>query len=110
MLQWINDLLDQEFPTREMSLLSPGLRRTLRQLLQDCESLYASAARRCLQNCPDSVPGEPRKFRELMQDLHRGVLIKTAHRDRSCRSQVDAGGTRSCGHRHAACVGCAGYE
>ncbi|MCR9292353.1 MAG: AAA family ATPase [bacterium] len=86
MLQWIQGFLEQDFPMGEQSLLSPGLRRTLRQLLQDCESLYRSAAQRCLLNCPESITSDPEKFVDLMQDLHRGVLIKTlieiAHCDR----------------------------
>ena len=93
MLDWISDFLDDDVIVQNRSprsssrsrnsrsggsgsTLPRGLRRTLLQLIQDCESLYLSAARRCVQGCPERLP-EPAKYEELLQDLHRGVLIKT---------------------------------
>jgi hypothetical protein len=47
-----------------------------RQALEDCERLYLSAARECLERHPTLVPQVPRGFLELMDDLHKGLAIK----------------------------------
>ncbi len=87
MLNWINDLFDQDpAPGPSKSLLTPGLRRALRQMLSDCESLYMAASERCVYEHPDSISGSVDQHVELMRDLHRGAIIKTlieiAHCDR----------------------------
>ncbi|MFN3192026.1 MAG: AAA family ATPase [Aureliella sp.] len=83
MLDWINDLFDMDdlpvgrsSPQGEANLLPRGLERTLRQLLEDCQSLYRSAARRAAHSKPDPF-SSPEQYAELLDDLHRGVLIKT---------------------------------
>ena len=78
MLDWINDLLEQDpSPAQgEAHLLPRGLERTLRQLLEDAESLYRSAARRVQAAAPNEVD-DIQKHTELMDDLHRGLLVKT---------------------------------
>ncbi|MEM8736350.1 MAG: hypothetical protein AAGG44_19130, partial [Planctomycetota bacterium] len=83
MLDWINDLFDMDdlpvgrsSPQGEANLLPRGLERTLRQLLEDCQSLYRSAARRAIQSQPDPF-SSLEQYKELLDDLHRGVLIKT---------------------------------
>jgi tellurite resistance protein len=87
MLDWINDLLEQDpSPAQgEAHLLPRGLERTLRQLLEDAESLYRSAARRIQAASPGEID-DIQKHTELMGDLHRGLLVKTlvevAHSDK----------------------------
>lgn len=44
--------------------------------IQDCRRLYISSAQLCLQKFTGFIPGSPEKFQELMEDLHKGVLIK----------------------------------
>lgn len=44
--------------------------------IKDCQRLYLSSAQLCLQKFTGFIPGSPEKFQELMDDLHKGVLIK----------------------------------
>jgi AAA+ superfamily predicted ATPase/tellurite resistance protein len=44
--------------------------------IQDCQRLYLSSAQLCVQKFAGFIPGSPDKFQELMDDLHKGVLIK----------------------------------
>ena len=48
--------------------------------LQDCQRLYLSSARLCVEQFPGFLPGTPEEFLqlmdELMDDLHKGLLIK----------------------------------
>jgi AAA+ superfamily predicted ATPase len=44
--------------------------------LQDCQLLYQSSARLCIQQCPYLLPGSADSFSELMHDLHGGLLVK----------------------------------
>ncbi|MEC8553777.1 MAG: AAA family ATPase [Planctomycetota bacterium] len=85
MIDWINDLFEQELVPVETSVLPRGIERSLMQLLQDCQSLYASAGRRILEYGSDSTQ-DSQKYLELLADLHRGVVVKTlveiAHADR----------------------------
>jgi hypothetical protein len=46
------------------------------QALHDCQLLYRSGAKLCIQQCPYLLPGSPESFLQLMDDLHRGLLIK----------------------------------
>lgn len=85
MIDWINDLFEQELVPVETSVLPRGIERSLTQLLQDCQSLYASAGRRILEYSSDSIE-DSQKYLELLADLHRGIVVKTlveiAHADR----------------------------
>lgn len=44
--------------------------------VQDCQLLYQSSAKLCIQQCPYLLPGSAESFAQLMDDLHRGLLIK----------------------------------
>jgi len=44
--------------------------------LQDCQRLYLSSARLCVEQFPGFLPGTPEEFLQLMDDLHKGLLIK----------------------------------
>ena len=46
------------------------------QALQDCPRLYLSSAQLCIEQYPGSLPGTPEEFVQLMDDLHKGLLIK----------------------------------
>ncbi len=46
------------------------------QLLQDCQRLYLSSAELCVEQFPSFLPGPAGEFVELMDDLHKGLLIK----------------------------------
>src|SRR5687767_5998981 len=50
--------------------------RQFEQAVQDCQRLYSSSAQVCLQKFSGFIPGSPARFQELMEDLHKGVLIK----------------------------------
>ncbi len=76
MLDWINDIIESEFSAPKKSLLPRGLHRTLKQLLVDCQALYRNAANRCLMES-GAVGSEADKLRELLDDLHRGIVVKT---------------------------------
>lgn len=46
------------------------------QSLKDCQQLYRSSAELCVEQFPGFLPGTPAEFIELMDDLHKGLLIK----------------------------------
>ncbi len=48
-----------------------------RASLQDCRELYLSCARLCIEQHASSLPNAPQDFLPLMDDLHKGLLIKT---------------------------------
>ncbi len=48
-----------------------------RQSLQDCQELYVSCARLCIEQHASYLPDPPQDFLPLMDDLHKGLLIKT---------------------------------
>ncbi|HBE70070.1 MAG TPA: hypothetical protein DDW52_18135 [Planctomycetaceae bacterium] len=75
MLEWINDLIDSEIVTPNKSLLPRGIERTLQQLLSDCHGLYRDGAKRLVRE-KGLVAPQAAKTRELMDDLHRGVVLK----------------------------------
>src|SRR6516225_7136637 len=58
----------------------------LRRELKELETLYLAGGIRCSRTCPELTGPEPRKFPDLMLDLHRGLLVKVfielAHCDR----------------------------
>jgi AAA+ superfamily predicted ATPase len=63
------------------------LRLEFQQTLSDCRNLYIDAAQLCASQHPELLPDTPAKFVRLMDDLHRGLLVKTyvciAEADRS---------------------------
>jgi hypothetical protein len=58
------------------------------EALHACRELYVSAAHQCLEQCPHLVPGTPESYVELLDNLHRGLLVKVfaavATSDRVC--------------------------
>ncbi|QDU30043.1 Stage V sporulation protein K [Anatilimnocola aggregata] len=58
------------------------------QTLLACRELYVSSAHLCLEECPHLVPGKPEAYVELLDNLHRGLLLKifsaVASSDRIC--------------------------
>ena len=58
------------------------------QTLLACRELYVSSAHVCLEECPHLVPGQPEAYVELLDNLHRGLLLKifaaVASSDRVC--------------------------
>ncbi|WP_425614611.1 AAA family ATPase [Anatilimnocola sp. NA78] len=58
------------------------------QTLLACRELYVSSAHLCLEECPHLVPREPEAYIELLDNLHRGLLLKifsaVASSDRVC--------------------------
>ena len=47
-----------------------------RQALMDCQRLYTSSGRLCGEHHADLIPKSPDEFVELMDDLHRGLVVK----------------------------------
>lgn len=45
--------------------------------LSDCRQLYVDSGRFCASDHPDVVPESPNRFIQLMDDLHRGLIVKT---------------------------------
>lgn len=48
----------------------------LRRVVRDCGQLYANSAKLMVRRHPTEIEGLPQRFSELMDDLHRGLLIK----------------------------------
>jgi AAA+ superfamily predicted ATPase len=46
------------------------------QTLHACRELYVSSAHLCLEETPHLVPGQPEAYIELLDNLHRGLLLK----------------------------------
>jgi tellurite resistance protein len=55
-----------------------------RRAIGDCRELYRSAARECIEDGA-ALPGSPDEFVQLLDDLHRGLLIKIF----ACVAQAD---------------------
>ncbi len=47
-----------------------------RTLLEECRELYVSSGDLCATECPDLLPKGGDHFRQLMEDLHRALLLK----------------------------------
>ena len=47
-----------------------------RQALNDCEHVYRAAGKLCSEQHPDLIPGSPEQFVRLMDDLHKGLVVK----------------------------------
>ena len=58
-----------------------------REALANCRDLYVESGQFCANDHPELIPGSPAKFVRMMDDLHRGLLVKTfisiAEADRS---------------------------
>ena len=48
-----------------------------KQTLVDCRDLYVESGQLCATQHPDLIPHSPARFVRLMDDLHRGLLVKT---------------------------------
>ena len=48
----------------------------LRRVVRDCGKLYGSCAKLMVRRYPTEIEGLPHRFAELMDELHRGLLIK----------------------------------
>ncbi len=53
-----------------------SLLEQFQQAIHDCQQLYLSSAKLCIQQCRNFLPGTPESFIQLMDDLHKGLLIK----------------------------------
>jgi hypothetical protein len=51
-------------------------RPLFKRTLDECRELYVSSGRLCAQEFPDRLPRGGDKFVELMDDLHRALLVK----------------------------------
>ena len=62
--------------------------RAFIEALHACRELYVSAAHQCLEQCPHLIAGDPNAYVELLDNLHRGLLVKVfaavATSDRVC--------------------------
>lgn len=59
--------------------MAPGFIETINQFnycLRECRRIYLDGAQRVLRESPHLVDMKARKFMDLMEDLHRGLLIK----------------------------------
>ena len=45
--------------------------------LSECRSLYVQSGQFCASDHPELIPDSPAKFVRLMDDLHRGLVVKT---------------------------------
>lgn len=54
----------------------PASYALFRQTLKECRELYLTSSTQCLQQCPHLVDPPGAKFVQLMDDLHRGLVIK----------------------------------
>lgn len=70
-----------------MTKLDHAILTEFQVALVDCRRLYVEAGQFCVQNHPELLPRGNTDFVRLMEDLHRGLLIKTyfsiAEADRS---------------------------
>ncbi len=48
-----------------------------RQTLTDCRNLYVDSGQFCANDHPELIPDSPERFVRLMDDLHRGLAVKT---------------------------------
>lgn len=46
------------------------------QAVKDCQTLYLSSAKLCIEQYSSFLPDSPQSFLQLMDDLHKGLLIK----------------------------------
>ena len=55
---------------------SDSLLAEYRKTLDDCRSLYVQSGQLCAFDHPELIPDLPEKFVQLMDDLHRGLIVK----------------------------------
>ncbi len=55
---------------------NPGIREHYEKALEACRDLYVGSAKFCVENYPSLIETPADSFIELMNDLHRGLLIK----------------------------------
>lgn len=48
----------------------------LRRVIRDCGKLYSRSGQWMVRRYPTLIEGPPQRFLELMDDLHRGLLVK----------------------------------
>lgn len=63
-------------PLTNSHAADPALVESFRQALADWQKLFAEAARRCIANHPDRLQQEPEAFRQRLEELGRGLLVK----------------------------------
>jgi len=76
MIDWIKSLLDSKSDDPRPSVADQKLLAELNDQLKECEALYRAGAYLCTKTCPERIDRDPESFRELMLDLHRGLLVK----------------------------------
>ena len=67
--------------------MDPALLTAFRQTLLACRDLYASSARLIIADHPDLLPTTAENFRVLMDDLHKGLVIKVYTNVSQCDRQ-----------------------
>ncbi|MCA9173315.1 MAG: AAA family ATPase [Planctomycetales bacterium] len=72
MFDWIKSVLAS---SGTKPALPPELRLLLEETLDECESMYRSAARIAVAECPQ-LTGDAGAFARRMHDLHRGLMVK----------------------------------
>jgi AAA lid domain-containing protein/ATPase family protein associated with various cellular activities (AAA) len=76
MLDWFTNYFRSNGEETKPAVVDPALLFQIREEMNECEAIYRAGAHLCLQRCPESIEGDPRKFLDLMIDLHRGLLVK----------------------------------
>ena len=76
MIDWIQKFVRSTGDDVQSHGVDEELLLTLRDELNDCEALYSSGGRLCIQTCPVSIDGDPNTFPERMLHLHRDLLVK----------------------------------
>lgn len=61
---------------RHMTFEFSDLPSQFRQLLGQCRELYLSAGEQCVRDFPDQLPQSGSGFVQLMDDLHRALVVK----------------------------------
>jgi len=59
-----------------MAFEHPELPKHFRQLLTECRELYINSGKLVVEEHPDTLPKTKKNFVELMDDLHRALLVK----------------------------------
>lgn len=72
MIDWLQSILDDSGDDS----IDPKIKRVMLQLIDQCESIFSMASQRAVTEFPNRIGPNVAEFREKMQDLFRGVLIK----------------------------------
>lgn len=54
----------------------PALVESFRKALDDWKKLFAESAELCIANHPERLQREPAEFRQRLEELGRGLLVK----------------------------------